>query len=387
MMWGRIEGQTTAELRNDANFKVEQTLFDISIVSLLANAIGVGIQVAGEIAAAGSAGASLFFSWQVPGWVGAAAGSALDVVAVGIEVADLILNSELLTLQLFTCIGVSYQSGSGDYAESLLRDSLVRDLLPGEIVGLKSGKITLDTDDAEHTMVISTAPIVLGNMPEGGETPKHERIAFLGQVPARVVGAVQVGDYIIPSGNHDGLGVAIHPDKMKIADYKKIVGVAWEAATDAPLNEVLISVGLNQNDLAPVVDELSTKVDNIIAFLNGEGSLRPEGTKTSTSANHKQHGLQQQSIAPAAVNTNIKDFILTDDAFDDLIDENAAHINDIFIHARARLLEAGYNPDQSELAKALFSDPVKRIKELRRDPTLYGKWGRIDQKLIENSKK
>ena len=42
---------------------------------------------------------------------------------------------------------------------------------------------------ADRVMAISRAPIVLGNMPPVGETDGFEKVAFMGQVPAKIVGA------------------------------------------------------------------------------------------------------------------------------------------------------------------------------------------------------
>jgi hypothetical protein len=33
---------------------------------------------------------------------------------------------------------------------------------------------------------------------------------------------------LLPSGEGDGYGIAVHPDNMLAMDYGRIVGVAWE---------------------------------------------------------------------------------------------------------------------------------------------------------------
>ena len=56
--------------------------------------------------------------------------------------------------------------------------------------------------------MVSTNPGVLGNMPDDNELWKYEKVAFMGQVPTMVRGVVN-GDFIIPSGLHDGTGIGV----------------------------------------------------------------------------------------------------------------------------------------------------------------------------------
>jgi len=35
----------------------------------------------------------------------------------------------------------------------------------------------------------------------------------------KVIGEVEIGDYILPSGQGDGVAIAIHPSKMLARDY------------------------------------------------------------------------------------------------------------------------------------------------------------------------
>jgi len=63
-------------------------------------------------------------------------------------------------------IGVSYSSGAGDYAEWLQRAPGVKALDFGKLVGVNGGKLSLDTKNAQHVMVVYKQPIVLGNAPQ-----------------------------------------------------------------------------------------------------------------------------------------------------------------------------------------------------------------------------
>ncbi|MDZ7765197.1 MAG: hypothetical protein U5K00_12340 [Melioribacteraceae bacterium] len=78
----------------------------------------------------------------------------------------------------------------------------------GDIVGINGGKISKNTSRAEYISVVSTSPIILGNMPIKEIETHFEKVAFMGQVPVKVIGIVKTGDYILPSGLNDGVGIA-----------------------------------------------------------------------------------------------------------------------------------------------------------------------------------
>ena len=140
-------------------------------------------------------------------------------------------------------VGVTYQSGTADYAEWLEKAIPGADFEPGQVVGVKHGKISLNTRDAEKILVISTQPIVLGNMPKSNKH-LYEKVAFMGQVPVRVHGSVRSGDYIVASGLHDGSAVAVAPERMTLSDLDRLVGVAWEDGLDRFQNTVNCAVGM-----------------------------------------------------------------------------------------------------------------------------------------------
>lgn len=55
-------------------------------------------------------------------------------------------------------------------------------------------------------------------------------MAFLGQVPVKVRGPVAASDYIVPSGENDGVGVAVALEDLTLKQATQMVGVAWETA-------------------------------------------------------------------------------------------------------------------------------------------------------------
>ncbi len=46
----------------------------------------------------------------------------------------------------------------------------------------------------------------------------------MGQVPTWVKGEVLIGDFILASGNNDGIGIAKSPEALTIEDIPNIVG-------------------------------------------------------------------------------------------------------------------------------------------------------------------
>ncbi len=160
--------------------------------------------------------------------------------------------------------GVAYESGSGDYAEWLIRADSTEMISYGDIVGVKAGVISKKFNEADHYMAISTAPAVIGNMPQPEVKHLYEKVAFMGQIPVKVSGIVKKGDYIVPSGNGDGIGIAVHPADMLARDYHRIIGIAWDEADGSePFALINTAVGINQNDLADIVDHMQTVMNDM----------------------------------------------------------------------------------------------------------------------------
>ncbi|MEM6377680.1 MAG: hypothetical protein AAF705_05685 [Bacteroidota bacterium] len=261
---GRIEGQTTEELLESAEYINEIFQFSLEVIALGADAIGVGIETGGFLAAAASAISSLVLAWQAPGWTVAAGGAGAQLVGIGVNIGALEEAwSEFERLKQEN-VGVVYMSGSGDYAEWIPKKYKDDNLMAGEIIGVKAGQLSRKTFNADHVMVVSTSPIILGNAPQIEDKKDFEKVAFLGQVPVKVRGPVAIGDYILPSGKGDGFGVAVNPNQLPARRHKEIVGIAWTSAEDAPVNYVKVGVGLQHNDLADEVEALSERVDALI---------------------------------------------------------------------------------------------------------------------------
>lgn len=373
---GRIEGQTTGELESSREYKTQVALYALEGVATAADIAGLGVEAV-------ALGAAVI---TAPAAVGVAAQAA----AVVIRAAALVTEATIWSDDVHANVGVAYESGSGDYAEWLERDQVEQDMIFGQIVGVKGGKISLSTNQADHYMVVSKSPIVLGNMPEAKREKDFEKIAFMGQVPVRVVGAVAVGDYIIPSGNHDGFGLAVHPANMKLGDYARIVGVAWQAAKDKPLNVVNVAVGINTNDLTSKMvamnqrlDSLSQKTDNILAFLQGKAPLQTAGTVAGKPAGN---GVAASASPQAAPAQTMLAKTISDADFDRAIDQSAPQLLQYFGEAKNQLSARGIDVNANPYLVAFFNDPINSVKQFRRDPTMSTQWGRFDQQLQKKNK-
>lgn len=359
-IWGRIEGQTTGELFSSFEYLFENAVFSIKTASIAANVTGLAAELVVVLAQL------LTFAEAVP-------------IAAQAKVADarfgfLIAEWIGYNVNKLSNVGVTYESGAGDYAEWLERSKGVRDLLPGEVVGVKGGKISLNTQDADHYMVVSTRPIVLGNMQAEGSA-QYEKIAFLGQVPVRVIGKVNIGDYLIPSGNNDGFAIAIAPNQLPLAAHRRIIGVAWEAAKDAPLNVVNTAVGINRNSLSPALEQFEAdlqatnqKVDQIIAYLEGTSTTLPIGANTPKKPINSAVDYELQKL-------------FSDETFDQIINQNAPLLNKSFKRIAQALSDKGYNTAQIPWLQQFLQNPVERFKQMRRDPNLLSEWGFFDQQL------
>ena len=273
VMWGRIEGETPIEFVNNADYIFDQSSLDYDIydadLDFTWALVDVAVTAADLACALADVRPCIGFGVcaTTPGPVDIAFAIA-EVVIVGVKLgyavdaqnrANGYLTAYNNNKQLFK--GVTYASGSGDYAEYLLRSNVNEIISYGDIVGTIGGKISKNTVGSEKMMVVSFKPIVLGNMPQPNREKDYEKVAFMGQVPVKVFGKVSIGDYIVPSGNNDGLGRAISPSKINSKDIKKIVGVAWEASEQKyGLKLINIAVGINTNDNNPIVERLEKQV-------------------------------------------------------------------------------------------------------------------------------
>lgn len=170
----------------------------------------------------------------------------------------------------FNKIGVAYESGNGDYAEWLERENVEERLSPGDVVGIRGGKISKDINGAEQVMVVSHKPVVRGNMPQAEKRPFGNDVAFMGQVPVKVMGSVASGDYIVAKGTIKGYGIAVHPKNMTPEDFTVVVGRSWKNAPLPGPKMVNAVIGVKSGDWANDVKKIElvqTQTENRLTSL------------------------------------------------------------------------------------------------------------------------
>ncbi|MEP7321787.1 MAG: hypothetical protein ABI761_07700 [Saprospiraceae bacterium] len=282
---GRIEGDNLSTLTSNGKYKLELSnleyrVTNAGIVIAVATATGA-IAIKNLVQWSSSSTGCVGFPVNC-GTIPIPSMIAYAVIDLAAAVVDLTANAIALDLALndknrFVSykadrVGVTYESGNGDYAEWLPKANKEETFLPGYIVGMKNGLISKKIEDGDKVMVISSAPIILGNMPAADAIINYEKVAFLGQVPVHVLGHVEPGDYILPSGNDDGLAIAVHPSKMKIKDYSKIVGVAWSTSIDPVYNIINVAIGLNGNAINKVVVDQKNKIQELKSAIDKRNS-------------------------------------------------------------------------------------------------------------------
>ena len=144
--------------------------------------------------------------------------------------------------------GVSYETTGADYAEALPRLHPDERIEKGDVVGVFSGKVSKRTIGAQHVMVVSSRPAVVGNSAPEDQEEAYEEVAFLGQAEVKVRGPVRVGDFILASEDNDGTGVAVAPEALQASDLSRLVGRAWESSEDPGVKRVNVLVGLANRD-------------------------------------------------------------------------------------------------------------------------------------------
>ena len=351
---GRIEGEQWSEKGNQWDYNLQVSVFVFEGVALATEIIGVVTEGFGH-------GVSLF-------GVGAGVACVAEAVALGVATASYLAESITWSAKQREEIGVTFQSGNGDYAEWLKRAPGEQDLNYGEIVGVKGGLISLNTTKADKILVISKNPAVIGNAPQENQKASFEKVAFMGQVPVKVAGPVGIGDFIVASGNNDGCGVAIHRQDMKTGDFAHVLGVAWEAAADHPINLVKVAVGINTNDLSAKLDALNNSIDNIMDYLEGKAPLLEDDQIPSASLRGDKPSTQFQ-----------KQF--SDEEFDRLLDQNAELFNTMYAEAKVQLQNKGYDFAAFPQVAEFLDNPLPIIKALRRDPMYLTQWALSDANL------
>ncbi len=393
--WGAIQGQTIVDYLTEPEYLVDKG-FLLAEAVIATGELGVSIadgliagfellQAAVELVAAstsstGCVGLGACVTVPIPSFIVSnttnvvlkTVNLVVSVVNTGLVIANtVIVGGKLITYEAFRIaqLGVTYESGSGDYAEWLPKEDPNEKFYPGDIIGVKGGYITKNTEGADYIMVISSRPIVLGNMPSKDNYTNFEKVAFMGQVPVKVYGNVEVGDYILPSGNHNGFGTRVAPENMLPEDYQKIVGIAWSASHSDHVGFINVAVGLNSNDVTRLVIDQGEKINNQQAALIelkdqveeiSELLVQLASGEDPALIAQKLQALNQTSPVPAegALETHMHEKIVYYEVTREQILEG-------FVHARNILKSQGYDVDNHVFFKQLDEDPAKKERLIR----------------------
>jgi hypothetical protein len=196
----------------------------------------------------------------------------VDVMAqvVGIDLLDCFVGAINKFTELASShnsIGVEYASGHGDYAEWLERANPAELINEGDIVAVMGGKITKDLAVAEQVMVVSTAPIMMGNQPEAGKENLGNKIAFLGQVPVKIIGPVETGDFIVGNPATPGYGVAVDLAHITPEQARYVVGRAWETKPQDGPKRVNAVIGVDNGYFLQLLQQQQQSVQSMDARL------------------------------------------------------------------------------------------------------------------------
>ena len=356
---GRIEGQTYGELTTSFAFIWTNAMAAAQEAVAIAMIVACGFQLdLGEVAV-----------WSV---------EAAVIAAEWIEYNVSITNE----------VGVIYESGSGDYAEWLERANPSEDYNFGEIVGVIGGKISRNTDKADHFMVVSKSPIVLGNMPAPSRENDYEKVAFMGQVPVRVMGRVAIGDYILPSGNNDGFGKAVKSADLRTEDFARIVGVAWQAGESFPMNVVNVAVGINTNDLANRVSKQQQAMEVMQGQMN---QMQQQMNQLYTLLGQKSpyEGVANLPVASGvtALPAQQIQVVPTQEPLQlemaQILDKNPELFIECFAKAKAKLEAKGVDINKFPEVAVIYNDPIQWVKNQNEK----GYLNEMLQKAKQNSKK
>lgn len=190
---------------------------------------------------------------------------------VGIDLLNGIANAVAGFTDLadsYNKIGVEYASGHADYAEWLERIDPKEMISPGDIVGVKGGKVSKNLDGAEQILAVSHNPIILGNAQSKEREPFGNKIAFTGQVPVKVMGPVNMGDYIIAKGGIAGYGIPVNPADITIEDLKFAVGRSWESNTKEGPKMVNTLIGIDNGEYIKIIKDNKSKIEELENRIN-----------------------------------------------------------------------------------------------------------------------
>jgi len=335
---GRVEGQTDIDLLLDPQYIFDQALY-------ATQAIVQGINLATAVAA-----------------------SIIDPGNAVIEAANSVaLVAEIAAYNVFafTNLGVTYESGAGDYAEWLPRLHPEEEISFGQVVGLYGGMVSKSTDGADMVMVVSKAPIILGNMPPDSLSEELcEKVGFIGQVPVWVIGKVNKGDFIISYKSNSGFGKAVSAEKLTVDMMSKIVGRAWTSSDNEGVKLINTGIGIKTNEWIEFIRSNKNEIDSLkeaVSLLQDKIAYRDEvlarllpGYTEALNEEFKSRDASVKGINSAAVNQNKQENTISAIS---PVAYTRESVKEIFVKAAAILEAQGFDVKKDPFYSKLNSDP------------------------------
>ena len=194
----------------------------------------------------------------------------------------------------------------------------------------------------------------------------------MGQVPVKVRGVVNIGDYILSSKLEDGFGIAVAPGEMTLNDYKRIVGIAWnESDGKKAFTMINTAVGINTNDAVDRMKDQQAEINDLkIAFNNLLDYLQ----ERDPSFNTAMYAQAPENLASEERNEDVEALAqsLKTDNYDNnimamarFLENNPEVMQNTLADARAILDDQGIDYNRFEQTRKLMNDPAYFIDMLR----------------------
>jgi len=143
--------------------------------------------------------------------------------------------------------GVTFKTSGADFAEALTQIRQDEIIQPGDVVGVYNGRISLQTKGADQVMVITDRPAIIGNHGPEKDSLVTSNVSFIGQVPVRVQGPVQSGDWLVQSGIGDGTARVLNIGDYQSGDH--VIGQAWETIYEDGIHKINVVIGVGQEEI------------------------------------------------------------------------------------------------------------------------------------------
>lgn len=346
---GRIEGEDAEDVLTDPKYYIENASYIAGVVKATIGVVGA------STSSTVCVGLGACVTTPTPSLIIAAAAKLVIAVA---QLAS-------YNVFRFANAGVVYKTKGADYAEWLPKLNPAETFYPGQVVGIKGGFVTKNIADADLVMVVSTNPIVLGNTPNKPEEHKYAKIAFLGQVPVRMAGIPNAGDYAVADTVNTGGAIAVAPNNIKPTQIPYIIGMVWPNSEKIPLGFANVAVNINTTNMANYhinqqskILSLQTEVNSLnnqISIINDVlGEMFPEyqqltKNRAPQNINANNSITPTAKITPAHINNNNITLVYANISKHQIIESVEL--------AKQILTEQNYDLNNDPIFKRLINDP------------------------------